>query len=1034
MRTSLASDVPVLRAGAGASLRRRPSPMSLPSSPTRASPSAPARVRCLAAVVALVLGVGPAAPAASWAQAPVLNEFMAINETTLADDRGEFDDWIEIYNPGPEAVDLAGYYLSDDAADALAHRLPAGSPALTTVPAGGFLVLWADGDAAAGPRHLPFRLSGGGEELLLTAPDAATPVDRHAFGPQTPDVSVGRDPDGTGAWVASATPTPGAANATAAGSVVAAAPTFSVRGGFHAAPVRVALATATPGASVHYTTDGSVPDEGDPAYAAPLELSANTPLRARALGPGLVASAPATETYLFDAPPTFAVAAYTADPVELFDEDTGMYPNFAEDIEIDVNVELYEPDGTRGFNRRFSSGIQGSASAIYAQKSLSLKARSRLGGASVDYRVFPDDPRERYRSLVLRNAGQDNGVAHFRDALATSLATDVSDVPEIAAPEILGQAYRPTVTYVNGAYWGIMNLRERTDRRGVESRFGLARGTYDVIGPGGNAEVGTVDAYAELERLLRAGPLDTEAAFGEVAARVDLDQYLDYLAFHVYIDNQDWPGNNVRRLRERREGARWRHLTYDVDYSFGLDVPGQDFNSGFNQSNSLSRILTDNGLEPPNPGFATLLSRRLLGYAPWRTAFVNRLADQLNLLYADARVLARIDAFEAAYRPEIDRHMARWDPFPWAANVEVLRRFATGRAAAVRGHVVGAFAEVTGLADVSVAVAGTGGSVAFSSVAVGAAGYTGTYFAGVDVPVAAVAAPGYAFVGWSGALAGDDPVASLRLTGDATLVATFAPAAASASAVFVNEVNYRSPDSLGAGDWVELYNPSAEPADLSGFILGDDDVDHAYVLPDGTTLAPGGFLVLAREPGRFAAVHPGVTAVVGGYDFGFSRGGDRVTLSDAAGALVDTVAYDDEAPWPSAPDGDGPTLELRPGVTDAAARAAPANWQASAPRGGTPGQPNSAGTPTGTVAAGAPRLRVWPSPARAAIAVAHDGLPGVLVLTDALGREVRRVPVRGGATETPVTLAGLADGVYVARLLDRRGRVRGVGRVTKAGS
>ena len=73
-----------------------------------------------------------------------INEILASNLTVNADENGDYDDWIEIYNPTESDIDLAGYYLSDDFSDLSKSKIPAGFPELTTVPGFGYLLLWAD--------------------------------------------------------------------------------------------------------------------------------------------------------------------------------------------------------------------------------------------------------------------------------------------------------------------------------------------------------------------------------------------------------------------------------------------------------------------------------------------------------------------------------------------------------------------------------------------------------------------------------------------------------------------------------------------------------------------------------------------------------------------------------------------------------------------------------------------------------------------------------------------------------------------------
>jgi hypothetical protein len=140
-----------------------------------------------------------------------INEFGADNEATLSDEDepGEFPDWIELYNPGSHAVDLGGRYLSDDLGDPTRFRIADG----VVIPAGGFLLFYADNDPEQGSLHTNFRLNRGGESVGLFDIDANAnrPIDTYTFGPQFPDVSQRRYPNGGPDWILSRTPTPGRA-------------------------------------------------------------------------------------------------------------------------------------------------------------------------------------------------------------------------------------------------------------------------------------------------------------------------------------------------------------------------------------------------------------------------------------------------------------------------------------------------------------------------------------------------------------------------------------------------------------------------------------------------------------------------------------------------------------------------------------------------------------------------------------------------------------------------------------------------------
>lgn len=137
----------------------------------------------------------------------VVNEFMASNGRTIADESGAWPDWVELYNPSSRVVELEGWTISDDAAVPDKHVLDAS----LRIPAGGFLLLWADDDDKDGPLHLDFKLSATGEQLVLSAPDG-TLIDFVEFGKQLTDVSAARKPDGGSTWVLTDAPTPGWTN------------------------------------------------------------------------------------------------------------------------------------------------------------------------------------------------------------------------------------------------------------------------------------------------------------------------------------------------------------------------------------------------------------------------------------------------------------------------------------------------------------------------------------------------------------------------------------------------------------------------------------------------------------------------------------------------------------------------------------------------------------------------------------------------------------------------------------------------------
>lgn len=137
----------------------------------------------------------------------VINEFMASNMNTVADETGAFPDWIELYNNTSSAINLGGYTITDDLTDPGKHVL---SDTLNIEP-GGFLILWADGDVKDGNHHLSFKLTAIGEDIGLYDLDGL-PLDELTYDAQVTDISQARTTDGTGSFASTDAPTPGESN------------------------------------------------------------------------------------------------------------------------------------------------------------------------------------------------------------------------------------------------------------------------------------------------------------------------------------------------------------------------------------------------------------------------------------------------------------------------------------------------------------------------------------------------------------------------------------------------------------------------------------------------------------------------------------------------------------------------------------------------------------------------------------------------------------------------------------------------------
>jgi len=227
-----------------------------------------------------------------------INEFMASNSDCIQDPQGQCDDWIEIHNYGPDAINIGGMYLTDNLSVPTRWRIPANNAAATTIPAGGYLLIWADNDTTDAGLHANYKLDANGEEIGLFDSDGVTLIDSVIFGQQAGDISYGRYPDASDNWQLFASPSPGAENVGVYQGFVADVE-FSHDPGFYDSAISLTIACETEGTSIYYSIDDTEPDI---PYTSPILISETTTLRAIATKTDWKPSKIVTQAYIFLGP------------------------------------------------------------------------------------------------------------------------------------------------------------------------------------------------------------------------------------------------------------------------------------------------------------------------------------------------------------------------------------------------------------------------------------------------------------------------------------------------------------------------------------------------------------------------------------------------------------------------------------------------------------------------------------------------------------------------------------------------------------
>ncbi|MEZ5305215.1 MAG: lamin tail domain-containing protein [Verrucomicrobiales bacterium] len=559
-----------------------------------------------------------AAPARSFTTADgtvLLNEFMAANDSTAVPNAvpGSFEDWIEIWNPLGTTVDLSGWFLTDDASRPDKWAFPDG----TEIGGGAFLVVFASGLAvpdANGNLHTNFRL-GSSEYLGLRKPDGSVvteyPPGGGTYPEQPDDVSYGIHPNDQSV-VFFTTPTPGAPN-DAGGQLRVKDTKFSHRRGFYTAAFSVEITTATPGATIRYTVDGSdqTPANGS-TYSAPIPVAATTVLRARAYADGLMPTNIDTQSYIFpeqvrtQTRPAGYPTAWGGEPSADYDVDTNVSqdPTYAarwlegiydlpvisvaahrdsffgaggiyvdtqnRNLEKAVSAEYFHPsaggDGALaedGFQLDCGIKLQGGASrnpASSIKHSMSLRFRDLYGEGKLDYRVFEDSTLDEFNALHLR-AMYNNSWIHSNAAQRTR-ATMIRDQwmrdSLIAMGNDDGGHGKYVHLFLNGIYWGVYNLHERLENSNYAAYNGGDEDLIDSHNPSPNDP--TPASWTQLASFVAARD------WAEIKARLDIDSYCDFYLMQHFGHNDDLKlDGNWRAAGGGAANAPWRLYCWDSE-------------------------------------------------------------------------------------------------------------------------------------------------------------------------------------------------------------------------------------------------------------------------------------------------------------------------------------------------------------------------------------------------------------------------------------------------------------------------------------
>ncbi len=581
-----------------------------------------------------------------------INEIMPSNKNIIKDEDGTFSDWIEIYNDSDSSINLSNYTLSDDEKNLNRWHFPD-----TNIHSKEFILIFASGKnrSVSGKQlHTNFSIKKEGEALFLSENGILVhKVDEIEL---SDNESYGLYPDGRTYFYRFINPSPGKSNIL---GQIEDEVIFSRSGGIYKNCFNLSLSCKNQDNQIYYTTDGSIPTTNSFLYKSQLTLDSslfsNAEITKIKVAPDEYSREPKlllkaiiikaavfknktkvstveTNTYFINELGNihydFPIISISAEYRDLFNDTvgimvpgvnydpqkplrTGNYFQRGNDWERPVYIEFYDPKNILCFKQGIGIRTHGGTCRAMNQKAFRFYARSEYGCSNFNYQIFKDLKTNIFKRLVIKplivnwsDAGIEN---NFANCFAEELNVDKT-------------ADLPVVVYINGEYWGIYFLQERIDEYFINTYYGINPDSLDIIEDWrGLVNYGDNNEFNILYKFIENNDLSNQDNYNIVANSIDIDNFIDYQILEIFIGNQDWPANNMKCWRERKDGAKWRWIFFDGDAAF----KNQHLDS-FEQALSLS-----NSSWPTNAK-STLFLRKLLNNNSFYNKFFQRLEYLLN--------------------------------------------------------------------------------------------------------------------------------------------------------------------------------------------------------------------------------------------------------------------------------------------------------------------------------------------------------------------------------------------------------------------
>ncbi|MFN8299905.1 MAG: CotH kinase family protein [Chitinophagales bacterium] len=684
-----------------------------------------------------------------------INEYSAANKNVAANN-GEFYDWIELYNAGSSAVNVGGWYLSDNINNLIKWQIPAG----LSINAGAFRLIYCSGrnGVFGGQYNTNFKLtqSDTSEYIILTNSGGVI-QDSTKIYPNQRNQSHGRSTNGAATWSVFTSSTPGTSNnAQTAYLNYVPMVQFNLAPGFYSGTQSVTLSCPQSNVTIRYTTNGAIPTTSSTLYSGPISVATTKCIRARAFDNGTqyAPSFTETNTYFINETHTLPVMALASDSFTYLFNSTKPV--------IQGNMEYFSAAGQFVWEIEGDYNPHGNDSWAYPQKGVDFNVEDEYGrGVEINKKMFYTSSRKKFNWLILKAAASDNfpgnagshPAAHIRDAYDQTLAEKFNLNLDVRRMD-------HCLVFINGQYWGVYEYRERVDADYFDHYYDQQEQYVDNLQYWGgmNVKLGSDTAWNNLYYYVTSHNMAVPAYYQYVTDRLDIMSLIDMVILGTYTVNSDWLNWNTAWWRGRKtpNNVKWKYWLWDTDNIFNL---GENYSQWPTTNNTADPcdIESANGGGPdfsdPSIGPAMghiVIFNALRQNQIFNQIYINRYADLINTAFNCTNMLNHLDTMIARIQPEMQRQCTRWSGNynQWVQNVQFLRNQISGRCNTISGGITNCY-NVTGPYPVKVNVyPACAGKVKVNSLIPDEYPFSGTYYGGVNQSLKAYPASGWQFDHW----------------------------------------------------------------------------------------------------------------------------------------------------------------------------------------------------------------------------------------------------------------------------------------------